>query len=185
MKKSLLAILVAAIVVLAVPVLAFAVDNSSAKADIVITGPDGKEVAVDIAVEGTEDGMELQAAQVEAPSAAYEQMATGNEDYVVTFEVNAVDAAGNIVNDKVTTVTIVYQLDADYAGYTAIAYVTHSDGTNEKIELDEVAADGTVQLPMSKLSTITLTLTKPATPTPAPSAGTDTGSSSPKTGGIL
>lgn len=198
MKKSLLAILVAAVVVLAIPVLAFAnsgasadpegTSNPSAVAKTTVTSPDGQEITVeaDISVEGTEDNMTLTADAVDTPSATFEANKTGNEAFVATFDVNAY-VNGVLNNDAVTTVTIVYVVDADYAGYTAIAYIDHSDGTSEIQNLGAVSADGKVTLSMNKLSTITLTLTKPATPepTPAPTPGTDTGSSSPKTGGIL
>lgn len=94
---------------------------------------------------------------------------------VVSYEITSSNFA-----DSGTTMTLVYTLDEQYSGFICNIYIEHGDGSTE-VMTKSVAANGTVDVTIDRLSTFTFVLTNEK----ATAAAADNKATSPKTGGIL
>lgn len=183
MKKRVLVIMMACVLALALPCVAFAVDSAQVKGDTTTsTTKDsaGNQVSLKMTVEGA-DWVKIVPTDKRAKN--YD-MSGKNVVAEQSFEVTA-----STENAKVT---LVYTTNPDYAGLTCYVFVEHADGTVESFT-KTVAADGTVTVEMDKLSIVTFAIgTDKVAPADnggssssatVPTTGTkDTKSTSPKTG---
>ena len=186
MKKRLAAILLACVVALAIPCVAFAIPSGAVNGDTTTSvGTDklGKKADLQMTVEGA-DWVKIEETGSIAKNVP-EDMIKGITDGTVvaakSYEITA--------SNENAHVTLVYTTDKEFAGLTCHVYVEHADGTTEEF-VKPVAADGTVTVEMDKLSTVSFFITnekyvendKAAGGAKAKAAATDSKSTSPKTG---
>lgn len=159
MKSKLFAVVMAAMLMLAMPVLAWA--NPSPEANSA-TAANGTTLVV--SGSGTVDS-------VKAVSTQAKNVPEGVEAFA-SFEVLGTIADGE-------SLTLTFGLGEKYAGATVDVYIQHGDGTTDVQEGLTVAADGTLTITVDKLSIFSLVVDD-STATGA--TGADNGSTSPKTG---
>lgn len=161
MKKRIASIVCAAMLMLALPTLAWAAPSPSGTTSsvngttITISGADGITVAP-------------------APGPA-NNLPAGVEA-ICSYEVTGTLAAGQ-------TLTLTFNVGADNAGRVATIYIEHNDGTFET-QTATVAADGTISITVDKLSIYTVVLGDKAagTTTAAATTTADKSAKSPATG---
>ena len=167
MKKRVLVIMMACVLALALPCVAFAVDSAQVKGDTTTsTTKDsaGNDVSLKMTVKGADW---VKATPTDTKAKNYNM-----EGKTVVAE-QSFDLSASTENAKVT---LVYTTDKDYAGLTCYVFVEHADGTTE-VFTQPVAADGTVTVNMDKLSTVTFSISNEK----YNAGGNDSGSSSSST----
>jgi hypothetical protein len=157
MKKKLLSAICAAALCLAMPAMAFAQDSPS-QATPTYNTVNGIETTI------TFDDPAGTVAASDKVAAGYNNDADDSISFTLTGEQGG---------------TLTLNVSTKYAGYTAVLYIEHNDGTTET-QTSTVAANGTVTFTIDKFSTYTLALYAPTGT--AASTATDTSATSPKTG---
>lgn len=163
MKKKLFAVVLAAVMVLALPAMAFAAPSPS-----IIEGSSGASngTTLTVTANGTGD-----LTVVETPKQASNVALSGSEVVVASFEVT------NTTGDA-TDITLTFNVGTKYAGANAKVFIEHNDGTTEVKEAT-VSADGYIIIKTDGLSVFTVVV-DPTTATGTTAA--DTSSVSPQTG---
>ena len=137
MKKRIAAILCAAMLMLALPTLAFAADSPSntqtATSDSGITGT--------VTFTGTADIKAVSAGNVTV---------SGAEVALAAFEITTNDTV-----DADHPIKLTFTVDKKYAGCTGRVHVVHADGSAEDMPIT-IGSDGTATIKITKLSTFTL-----------------------------
>jgi hypothetical protein len=153
--KKIGALLCSAMLVAALPNLAFAANGAS---------PENHSIARDGEITATVDGGNNVTVEV-TDSVASNFNANENYALVESFEING-DAADGV------SVTIF--VGTQYAGHSADVYIQHNDGTFEQFA-STVASDGTVSFDMTKFSTVTVAVSdQVAATTDTPAGNTST-----------
>lgn len=168
MKKKLFAVVLAAVMVLAMPAMAFAAPSPS-----IIEGSSGASNGTTLTVTANGTG-DLTVA--ETPKQASNVALSGSEVVVASFEVT------NTTGDA-TDITLTFNVGTKYAGANAKVFIEHNDGTTEVKEAT-VSADGYIIIKTDGLSVFTVVV-DPTTATGTTATGTtaaDTSSVSPQTG---
>lgn len=159
MKSKLFAVAMAAMLMLAMPVLAWASPSPETHK---ATAENGTSLVVSGG--GTVETIEAVSTQ-----------AKNIPDGVTAFA--SFEITGDIPEGE--TMNLTFGLGEKYAGATVDVYIEHSDGTTDVQEGLTVAADGTLTITIDKLSIFSLVVDD-STATGA--TGADNGSTSPKTG---
>ena len=169
MKKRIVSIVCAAMLMLALPTMAWAAaspEKSSSTSTSAVSN--GVTAVVDYKYAG--DGkLIVEGSQVQASN-----VPTGS-DVIASFHAyteGKVDIDGNI--------TFVFNVGSQYSGYTAYVYVQHDDGTTE-VKTATVSSDGTIAITVDRLSVFSIVLGDKAAGT-ATAAKASTSSKSPTTG---
>lgn len=159
MKKRIASIVCAAMLMLALPTLAWAAPS-----------PSGQTASVNgtsITISGAE-GITV------APAAGPASNVPAGAQVACSYEVTGTLAAGQ-------TLTLIFNVGADNAGRVATIYIQHNDGTTET-QTATVAADGTISITVDKLSIYTVVLGDKAEGAAAATTTADTSAKSPATG---
>lgn len=161
MKSKIFAVVMAAMLMLALPALAWA--NPSPAANNVVEGANGTTLVI------SGGGV------VESAVATSEKASNvpAGADVLASYEITGELADGETMN-------LTFNVGSQYAGYTVYVYIQHSDGATE-VKTATVGADGTITITIDKLSIFSLVLGEAGAGT-VPGAGSDNGSTSPKTG---
>ena len=183
MKKRLAAILLACVVALAIPCVAFAIPSGAVNGDTttsVGTDQQGNKAELKFTAEGA-DWVKI--VKIDDTASNVPDSMKNNPNVVASqsYEITA--------SKEDVHVTLVYTTDEKFAGLTCHIYVEHNDGSVEEF-VKPVAADGSVTLEMDKLSKVSFFITnekyvendKAAGGAKAKAAATDSKSTSPKTG---
>lgn len=179
MKKKFVSLFAAAAMMFALPGVALAVD--SPEGNTVTDSESGVAITVDESgiVQGSIESVTVATEAVaEALEAAAEEGSTIT--ILASFEVVGSD---DLVIDPETGLQLTFSVGEEWAGYTAIVYIAHSDGTSEQ-QAVTVSDDGTVTVTVFKLSTFTVAVDESTAPTTS-AATTDTSSTSPATAANL
>lgn len=167
MKKRIVSIVCAAMLMLALPTMAWAADSPAA---INANGTSGSVTAA-VTAEGNLNGGQL---VVEGTQTQASNVPSGS-NVVASFDVYTV---GNVdINGKIT---LTFNVGSENAGRTATVYVQHNDGATE-VQTATVAADGSITVTVDRLSVFSIVLGDKAAGT-ATSAKASTSSKSPTTG---
>lgn len=165
MKKRIASIVCAAMLMLALPTLAWA-DPSPA---VVTGGGTSGNVTANVSFEGNLNGGAL---HVE-PSTQKASNASG--DVIATFEVYT---TGDVdINGKIT---LTFNVGSENAGKVATVYIQHNDGSTE-VQTATVAADGSITVKVDGLSYFSIALSDAKASTTSTAKAT-TSSKSPTTG---
>ncbi|WP_172135220.1 NPXTG-anchored protein [Adlercreutzia sp. ZJ473] len=164
MKKKITSVLCAAMLMLALPTLAWAAPSPYNSGTVNST--DGTQTSVNVSCKGGE--VKVTPEQAGTTASNYKEGAV-KDALVTTFEITAVGNAD--VSDLNVTVSVGKQ----YANMIARVYIQHGNDINNATSTDykevKVAADGTVSFTMDGLSWVTIAIAEGQTP-----AGTATGS---------
>lgn len=158
MKKKLVSIAAAAVMMLALPTMAFAAPS-----------PTGPNTTGD--VNGITVTVKADKGTVSAPAVVDKAASTvpAGVTPLVSFEV---------VGDKdASGVTISFNIGKEYAGHAYTIYVEHSDGTQGKDITGVVAADGSITFTVDSLSIFSVVIGDVVS-----SSTANTGATSPQTG---
>lgn len=166
MKKKLFAVVLAAVMVLAMPAMAFAAPSPS-----VVEGSGSASNGTTLTVTANGTGTITVA---ESSKQASNAVLSGSEVVVGSFEVAS--STGDA-----TDATLTFKVGARYAGAHAKIFIEHSDGTTEVKEVT-VSADGYIIIKADTLSSSSVftVVVDPTTATGTTAA--DTSSVSPQTG---
>lgn len=160
MKKRIASIVCAAMLMLALPTLAWAASS-----------PSGQTASV--------NGTSITISDVEgitvAPAAGPASNVPAGAQVACSYEVTGTLAAGQ-------TLTLIFNVGADNAGRVATIYIQHNDGTTET-QTATVATNGTISITVDKLSIYTVVLgDKAEGAAAATTTAADTSAKSPATG---
>lgn len=161
MKSKIFAVVMAAMLMLALPALAWA--NPSAEASEVVLGDNGTALSIS----GTAH------VKTVAPTSEKASNVPAGTDVLASYEITGTMEKGQTLN-------LTFMVGTQYAGYTVYVYIQHNDGATE-VKTATVGADGTITISVDKLSIFSLVLGEAGAGT-VPGAGADNGSTSPKTG---
>ncbi|MDR2672930.1 MAG: hypothetical protein LBC35_06590 [Coriobacteriales bacterium] len=163
MKKKIIAVICVFALVLSLPMLAWAVpsseNNQATSSDGVVLNVSAGSGTIDSVAEAT-----TQASNVPATLPA-------TQEVLASFEVKG-DA---------TDVDLTFNVGAQWAGYKVTVYIQHDNGDPEVRSGVTVAANGTLNIHVDRLSVFTLVVDKTSAPA-SDGTKTDTGATSPKTG---
>lgn len=154
MRKKLLALVCAAVLALALPTLAWAAPSPGGSTSV----DAGNGVSANVTFSGT---VEITATQQQASNVQL----SSTEKVLASVEIQAEGVSES------NPLTLSFSVGSQYAGATAKIFVQHNDGTTEVLSA-VVAADGTVSVPVTKLSIFTLVVDTATIP--ASDAGTTT-----------
>lgn len=176
MKKKLVSVLCAGMLVLSLPTLAWADPSPSNQATA--TDPNNNTaITVDSPYNTDDGGVEVEHSSQHASN--YQPPASGRGDALVsTFEITT---WGNLAGRSDISVTMVFNVGRQYSGMTARIYVQHNDGSTENHTVT-VSSDGNVSFSMDRLSWVTIAIEAGQTPAASTTGTTDTSATSPKTG---
>ena len=187
MKKRLAVIILACVLAFALPCLAFAVSSPTA-GPVGDTDTYGNKATLTVKAQVNGDyGIKIVKSDTDAKNYVKPANEVAKQSFTISVDP---ETDANWEDAKTAKVTMVYTTDASFSGLTCTVYIEHHDGTTE-VKTATVAADGTVTVEMTGLSTVTFSIDKPAaaaattdstTTTKAKAAASDSKSESPKTG---
>jgi hypothetical protein len=169
MKKKFIAVICVIALTLSLPMLAWGLP--SPENGETFTDPESN-ISIAVSLGEDSDGTITSIAVAAEPAKGVPADLPATQEVLASFEVIGTITTGSV--------NLTFAVGTEWAGYTCTVYIEHSDGTLET-QTVVVAADGTLTLSVTKLSTFTLVVDTTSAPAPGGTV-TDTGSTSPKTG---
>lgn len=163
MKRKIVSVIAAAMMVTALPGVAVAAQFNS-PSGTTVTAPNTN---VSLSVSGDVTSASGNGYISVEPAGTVASNVPAGVTPLASFEVVAEGDA------EFTELTLTFSVGAQYAGAQATVYITHSDGTNEVRDV-QVAADGTVTLTVDRLSVFSIVVDESTIP--ADGAGSASGS---------
>ncbi len=184
MKRKIVSVIAAAMMVTALPGVAVAAQFNS-PSGTTVTAPNTN---VSLSVSGDVTSASGNGYISVEPAGAVASNVPAGVTPLASFEVVAEGDA------EFTELTLTFSVGAQYAGAQATVYITHSDGTNEVRDV-QVAADGTVTLTVDRLSVFSIVVDESTIPADGSASGStsgtvqstvkDTSATSPATGVVI
>lgn len=165
MKRKIVSVIAAAMMVTALPGVAMAAQFNS-PSGTTVTAPNTN---VSLSVSGDVTSASGNGYISVEPAGTVASNVPAGVTPLASFEVVAEGDA------EFTELTLTFSIGAKYAGAQATVYITHSDGTNEVRDV-QVAADGTVTLTVDRLSVFSIVVDESTIP--ADGSGAASGSAS-------
>lgn len=167
MKRKIVSVIAAAMMVTALPGVAVAAQFNS-PSGTTVTAPNTN---VSLSVSGDVTSASGNGYISVEPAGAVASNVPAGVTPLASFEVVAEGDA------EFTELTLTFSVGAQYAGAQATVYITHSDGTNEVRDV-QVAADGTVTLTVDRLSVFSIVVDESTIPADGSGSGSASGSAS-------